>query len=392
MLPLAGLKVLDLSRVLAGPYCCSLLGELGADVIKVERPAIGDENRSWGELWHGRSLDFMNVNRNKRDITINLAHPQGQEIVRKLACESDVLVESFTPGTLERFGLGYESVRSLNPRLIYCSVSAFGDRGPLRSKPGYDGSLQAFSGLMSITGEADGGPVRSGASVIDMGTGLTAYGAVLTALLGRQATGEGQRVSVSLLQTAIAFLGSHAAVYRMTGHQPSRAGSGVSHLAPYGAFKTQDSYVVTGALNQETWLRLCQVLQRSDLCTDPRFVELKDRVANRIALNEILNDVFSKKPTAEWVRAFEAAGLVIAPVNTVADMLAHPQAEANELMVTVAHPNGQLELVGVPMTFAKWDTKPRLPPPELGQHTDEILEAIGYSAEEIASLRASGAI
>ena len=211
-LPFAGLKVLDLSRVLAGPYCCALLGEAGASVVKVERPGAGDENRRWGHLWHGESLDFMNVNRNKRGITVNLHHPEGQEIIRKLAADADVVVESFVPGTMEKFHLDYESLKPLNPRMVYCSISAFGLQGPLRSKSGYDGALQAFSGHMSITGELEGGPVRTGASIIDMGTGITAYAAVTTALLGRQLSGNGQKVSVSLLQTALSLMGSHAAV------------------------------------------------------------------------------------------------------------------------------------------------------------------------------------
>ncbi len=392
MLPLSGVKVLDLSRVLAGPYCCSLLGEMGAEVIKVERPGVGDENRKWGKLWHGRSLDFMNVNRNKRGITINLSQAEGQEIVRRLAAGSDVLVESFIPGTLEKYGLGYETLGPLNPRLVYCSISAFGDRGPLRQKPGYDGSIQAFSGLMDMTGEADGGPVRSGASVVDMGTGIAAYGAVVTALMARHATGKGQKVTASLLQTALAFLGSHAASSRMTGYRPARAGAGVSHVVPYGAFTTRDSHVVTGALNQQSWRRLCQVLGCEELCADPRFREIGDRVANRKALDAILNGVFARRTTEEWVALFDEAGLVISPVNTLEQVLAHPQVDANGMMVGVDHACGPLDLVGAPMSFAQWDSRPRSAPPDLGEHTDEILASIGYAAADIESLKAGGVV
>jgi len=392
VLPLAGIKVLDLSRVLAGPYCCALLGELGAEVVKVERPMTGDENRRWGHLWHGQSLDFMNVNRNKRDITVNLGHPQGQDIVRKLARRSDVLVENFLPGTLEKFGLGYDDLKPDNAGLIYCSISAFGSRGPLHDKPGYDGALQAFSGHMAITGEPDGGPVRTGASVIDMGTGITAYAAVLTALYARHDSGKGQKISASLLQTALCLMGSHAAVYLMSGKQPTRAGSGVSHLAPYGAYRTRDSHVVVGTLNEESWKKLCGVLGREDLTADPRFVNLHERVAHRRALDDILHGVFSTRTSGEWAAIFEHAGLVISPVNTLGEAMDHPQVAANNMIATTQHPAGELKLVGAPMTFGEWELKPRSAPPLLGQHTEEILQELGYEPDTINALRSEGAI
>jgi crotonobetainyl-CoA:carnitine CoA-transferase CaiB-like acyl-CoA transferase len=392
ILPLQGIRVLDLSRVLAGPYCCTLLGELGADVVKVERPGTGDENRTWGKPWHGESLDFMNVNRNKRDVTVNIAHARGQEIVRRLAAKSDVLVENFTPGTLARYGLDYETLKDANPRLVYCSVSAYGEHGPLRTKPGYDGAMQAFSGLMSITGEPDGGPVRSGASVIDMGTGLAAYGAILTALMSRQQTGRGQKVAVSLLQTAVAFLGTHAASYRTLGHLPVRAGSGVSHVVPYGAFRTRDSHVVVGALNQETWIRLCGVLDVAHLAGDARFAQMQDRIANRLALNSLLEQALQQRTTAEWSELFDAAGLVLSPVNTLDQLLDHAQVEANGMMVDVEHPSGALSLVAAPMRFSAFDVGPRRAPPRLGEHTDEVLREIGYDDEAVAALRRDGVV
>lgn len=390
--PLHGLRVLDLSRVLAGPYCSMLLGEMGADVVKVERPGSGDENRSWGKLWQGESIDFMNVNRNKRDITVNLAHARGQEIIRRLAARADVLVENFTPGTLARYGLDYDALKERNPRLVYCSVSAYGEEGPLRAKPGYDGALQAFSGLMSITGEPDGGPVRSGASVIDMGTGLAAYGAIVTALLARQRSGQGQKVSVSLLQTAVAFLGTHAATYRTTGHQPVRAGSGVSHVVPYGAFRTRDSHVVIGALNQESWKKLCATLELPQLVADARFAQMQDRIANRAELNALIEQALQRRPTAEWAEIFESAGLVLSPVNTLADLMDHPQVAANGMMVDVGHSDGPLELVAAPMRFSASATGPQRPPPRLGQHTDEVLREAGYSDDEIAAFHGEGIV
>lgn len=392
VLPLDGLRALDLSRVLAGPYCCALLGEAGADVVKVERPGTGDENRRWGHLWHGESLDFMNVNRNKRGITVNLSHPQGQAVIRKLAAKADVLVENFVPGTIEKFGLDYESLAGANPRLIYCSISAYGQQGPLRSKPGYDGAVQAFSGHMAITGEADGGPVRSGASMIDMATGYTAYCAILTALIGRSRTGKGQRVSASLLQTALGLMGAHAAVYLMTGHQPKRAGAGVSHLAPYGAYRTRDSYVVVGTLNEVAWKKLCDVLGCAELTADSRFDDPQKRVQHRAELDAILGGFFEQKTSSEWVAVFEPAGLVISPVQTLAEVMRHQQVLENNMLVTARHPSGELTFVGAPFTLGDWRLEPRLPPPLLGQHTDEVLKELEYTEHDIAALRSDGAI
>jgi len=390
--PLAGLRVLDLSRVLAGPFCCALLGEAGAEVIKVERPGKGDENRRWGHLWHGESLDFMNVNRNKRGITVNLNNPSGQEIIKRLAGRADILVENFVPGTLDRFGLSYESLAADNPRLIYCSISAYGLKGPMRTKPGYDGAVQAFSGHMAITGEADGGPVRSGASMIDMATGFTAYSAVLTAVISRARTGQGQRISASLLQTALSLMGAHAAVYLMTGHQPKRAGSGVSHLAPYGAYQTKDSHVVVGTLNEDAWSKLCAVLELRELVNDERFNDPQKRVANRKVLDETLSKVFITQLSSEWVDRFERAGLVISPVQTLSEVMRHPQVLENNMLNDISHPYGDLTLVAAPFSMESDVLAPQLPPPLLGQHTDEVLLEFGYTQPEIEILRKEGAI
>ena len=340
MLPYAGLRVLDMSRVLAGPYCCSLLADLGAEVIKIERPGTGDENRQWGHLWHGTSLDFLNVNRNKRGITVNLANPDGQEVVRALVRTADVLVENFVPGTLERYGLSYEHLEPLNPRLIYCSISAYGDKGPLRSKPGYDGALQAFSGHMMITGETESGPVRSGASVIDMSTGLVAYGAIATALLGREKTGQGQRVTTSLFSTALALMGTHGAVCLNTGRQPTRAGAGVSHLAPYGAYRTRNSWLVIGALSEEAWHNLCRVLGLEALPADPRFCDMQARLQNRVELDRLVGERLAARDTVDWMGVLEEAGLVCSPVHTLAEALGDPQTAENQMIMSLPSLHG----------------------------------------------------
>jgi len=392
-LPLEGFKVLDMSRVLAGPYCCSLLGEVGAEVIKVERPGLGDENRRWGALWNGESLDYLSVNRNKRSLTVDIKRPEGQELIRRIAAQADVLVENFSGPVLDGLGLGYEQLSAINPRLVYCSISAYGAKGPMKDKPGYDGAVQAFSGHMSMTGEPDGGPCRTGASVVDLGTGITAYGAVMTALMQRTRTGKGQKVTVSLLQTALALMAQHAASFLMHGEEPKRAGAGVSHLAPYGAFRARDAWVVTGALNEASWKKLCGLLGCEALVGDPRFADGELRVKNRAALDVYMHEAFGRKTVAEWTQIFEAAGVVIAPVNNLEASLKHPQVLANDLVVAVQHATaGEVKLVGAPMAFSGWDIGPRRPPPALAQHTDEILAEYGYGADRIAEFREQGVI
>lgn len=390
--PFADLRVLDFSRVLAGPYCCMLLGSMGAEVIKIERPGTGDESRAYGQLWHGVGLDYLNVNRSKRGMTLNLADPRGQEIARRLLRTADVLVENFVPGRMEGFGLGYERAREENERLIYCSVSAYGDHGPRRTKPGYDSIVQGFSGHMMITGEAGGGPVRAGASVVDLSTGLTAYAAIVTALMARQSTGVGQRVSVSLLHTALALLGTHGANFLNTGVEPERAGSGVGHLAPYRAYATADGYVVIGAQSEASWTRLCEVLGRSELAKDPRFVTLQDRIVHRAELDSVLEPIFVVRATEYWTTLLDDSGVVVGPVNSVGRGLTDPQVAANGFVELVEGPDDGLEFVRPPMQFDAWPKLSTTVPPTLGQDEDGVLAELNYDRDDIADLRAGGVI
>ena len=391
-LPLAGVRVIDLSRVLAGPYCCALLAEQGAEIVKVERPGTGDENRHWGHKRGNVGIDFLNVNRGKRGITVDLSKEQGKDVLRRLISTADVLVENFVPGTMERFGLSHEALIALNPRLIHCAISAFGERGALSSRPGYDGALQAFTGHMSITGEADGGPVRSGASVMDMSSGMAAYGAVVTALLSRAKTGKGQKVSLSLMKTALALMGTHGAAWLNGGVLPSRAGSGVSHLAPYSAFRTTDGYVVIGVLNEERWRALCRELGAEDLVQDKRYSDMQTRLANRKDLEQRIETITLTKSTAQWCSRLADAGVVAAPVNTLAEALGHAQVAENDMVLSVGDGARQLRLVGGPMSFSAWSPSTKLPPPELGEHTDDVLREAGYEEHEIKVLRACKAV
>jgi crotonobetainyl-CoA:carnitine CoA-transferase CaiB-like acyl-CoA transferase len=391
MRPLEHVHVLDLSRVLAGPYCAALLADAGAEVVKVERPGDGDESRKYGELLDGVGLDFLNVNRGKRGMTLDLKSPAGAEALRRLSLKADVIIENFVPGTMERFGLGYERLATENPRLIYCSISAYGLSGELAQKPGYDGALQAFTGHMVLTGESDGRPVRSGASVVDMATGLAAYGAIVTALLHRETTGVGQLVTLSLLHTALSIMGTHGSVVLNSAKDPARAGSGVSHLAPYRAYRTADADIVVGALNDESWRRLCVVLDLAGLLSDERFESMQSRVANRASLDVILEGRLRSASSEHWIERLSGTGLVVSKVNTLREALSHQQVAANELIADVGSGKSALRYVRSPMRFGGFDNRSRRPPPQHGEHGHEILTEAGFSASDAEELLQSGA-
>ena len=391
--PLEGLFVLDLSRTLAGPFCTMNLGDMGADVVKVEEPTRGDETRQWSPFWDGQSCFYLSVNRNKRNIAVNLKHPQGVEVVKKLAARADVMLESFRTGTLDKMGLGYEAVKAVNPRLVYCAISGFGRTGPLSHKGGYDLMVQAYSGLMSTTGEPDRTPLRIGFSLVDITCGWVAYGGIMTALYQREKTGQGQYVESSLLEGMVSAASYHIVNYLGTGQVPGPMGQGHPSLAPYQMFPSKDGRVMLGAANDGLWHKFCDLTGRPDLAADPRFQTNMDRVNHRSELIPLLEELFKMKTTAEWVALLDGAGIPSSPVNTIADLVDDPQVAHRNMLVDVPHPTVKgLKAAASPLKLSEGAASVRRHPPENGEHTEAILFELGYAKEDIASLEAAGAV
>lgn len=394
MTAFSGIRVLDLSRVLAGPFCGQMLADFGADVIKVEDVG-GDENRKWAPVIDGQSANFLSVNRGKRGMTLNLKSESGQEVLAGLVRKADVVIDSFLPGVAQRLGVDDARLRALRPDLVHATISGYGHEGPLAAKPGYDLMLQAFSGMMAMTGERDGGPIRAGASFIDMATGLLAFSGIASALYARQAgTAGGQHIRVSLLETAIALLGYHVPAYTMGGKVPPRDGSGVWHIVPYQAFATRDGHVLAGATNDAAWQRLCAAIGATALAADPALATSALRIENRDTVIPALAGIFATKATADWVAALDAANVPCAPVNDISQALAHPQIAAMKMVLDVARRDGgSMSLVGVPLNLSATPAAPGAAPPLLGEHTDAILRGeLGLDEARIAALREEGAI
>ncbi len=390
----SGVRVLDLSRVLAGPSCGQLLADFGADVIKVEDVG-GDENRKWAPVVDGESANYLSVNRGKRGMTLNLKSAAGQEILAALVARSDVVIDSFLPAVAERLGVGDARLRAIRPDLIHVTISGYGHDGPLASKPGYDLMLQAFSGMMAMTGERDGGPIRAGASFIDMATGMLAFSGVSAALYARLAgKAAGQHIRVSLLETAIALLGYHVPAYTLAGKLPPRDGSGVWHIVPYQAFATRDGYVLAGATNDAAWQRLCAAIDAPDLAANPAYATTALRIENRAPLIAALSAIFLTGETAGWVQRLDAANVPCAPVNDLAQTLAHPQVQAMRMVLDIAgRKAGTLRVAGVPLNLSATPAEPGGAPPLLGEHTDSILKKeLRFGDDKIAALRQEGAI
>jgi formyl-CoA transferase len=402
MQPLEGIRVLDISRALAGPYCTMMLGDLGADVIKVERPGTGDESRSWGPPfigepygpYPGESAYFISANRSKQSITVNLKSTEGQDIIRRLVEISDVLVENFLTGVMDKLGLGYEDLHAINPRLVYCSISGYGRTGPLAERPGYDAILQAEGGIMSISGPIEGPPSRVGISIIDISTGMFSATAILAALRARDITGNGQLVDMSLLDSNVALLANIASNYLIGGTAPRRYGNAHPNLTPYEAFRARDRWFVLGVANDRQWGLLCQVINHPELKDDPRFATNSDRLANRDTLTNMISEVFMTRDADEWLAELREAGIPCGPINTIPDVFDGPQAQVRNLIMNIEHPTtGSLRLAGFPYKLSQTPAEVHLPPPLLGEHNEKVLtELLGYSAEDVSRLRERGVI
>jgi crotonobetainyl-CoA:carnitine CoA-transferase CaiB-like acyl-CoA transferase len=392
--PLAGIRVLDLTRVLAGPFCSMMLGDMGAEVIKVEEPGKGDDTRSWPPFSGGEATYFMSVNRNKKSLTLNLKAPEGQEILRSLIKKGDVLLENFRPGTMDKLGFGYAALAQLNPRLVYCSISGFGESGPEAGRAGYDLVVQAESGLMDITGFPDGPPVKSGTSIADLVAGMSAAHGVVLALLARAKTRRGQKVEISMLDAMAALLTYQAGIYFATGQRPVRRGNAHPSIAPYEVFTAADGFVTLGVANNSLWQRCCSALERPELATDSQYDTEAKRVENRMTLIPLLNEILSARTADEWLKRFEAAGVPAGRIKSVPEVCESEHLKARGMIATMPHPTaGQVRVMGMPVRLDATPGALVLPPPRLGEHTDEILRRVArVPARQIARLRANGVV
>ena len=393
--PLDGLLVVDLTRVLSGPYCTMLLGDMGARVIKIEQPGRGDDTRGWGPPFAGEeSAYFLSINRNKESLTLDLKQPEGRRILEQLLDRADVVVENFRPGTMDRLGFGYQTVSARWPGIVYCAISGFGQTGPRRDQPGYDAVIQAEAGLMSVTGESDGPALRLGVAIADIVSGMFAAQGIAMALLARARSGRGQLVDIGMLDATAALLTYQAANYFVTGRAPERLGNRHPTIVPYETFEAADGVFVLAVGNDDLWRRFCGVAELSDLASDPRFVTNRVRVENYDELKPILVDRLRTRTRAEWIAALKSQGVPSGAVRDVADVLNDPQLAAREMIQAVEHATlGSVRALGIPIKLSHTPGTVRTAPPTLGQHTDQILRTdLGLTDAEIARLRATATI
>ena len=401
--PLDGIKVFDLTRVLAGPHCTQILGDLGAEVIKVERPGSGDDTRGFAPPYQSNdkgeqtseSAYYTGANRNKRSITINLSTPEGQALAKKLMADCDILVENFKTGTLERYGLGYDQLKSEFPRLIYCSVTGFGQTGPYAARPGYDGLIQAMGGVMSLTGVPDGEPMKVAVPICDLMAGMYATVGILAAVRHQSETGEGQFIDIGMLDTHIGWLANQGMNYLATGENPDRIGNMHPNILPYQVMPTADGYIVLSVGNDPTFERFCKLAECEELLEDERFQTNAARVSNRDFVTKTLNEITTKKSSEWWLTELEKEKIGCGPINNLDQVFADPHVKARDMVVEMDHPtmgNKPIKLIANPIKLSKTPPTYRKAPPLLGQHTDEILDEAGLSIDEIAKLKENGTI
>ncbi|MEW6707865.1 MAG: CaiB/BaiF CoA-transferase family protein [Pseudomonadota bacterium] len=403
--PLAGVRVLDLSRVLAGPWCTQTLADLGADVIKVERPGSGDDTRAWGPPYlKGRDGEdsteaayYLGTNRNKRSITVDIAKPAGQALIRRIATRCDVFVENFKVGDMARYGLDSAALRAPNPRLVYCSITGFGQTGPYRERAGYDYAVQGMGGLMSVTGERDdlpgGGPQKVGVAVADLFTGMYATVAILAALRHRELTGQGQAIDMALLDSQVAMLANLGANYLVTGVAPRRMGNAHQNIVPYQVFEVADGHIILAVGNDGQFAKFCEVAGCAELARDARFAKNADRVRHRAVLVPLLAERLKTRSKHDWLSALEAAKVPCGPINSLDEVFTDPQVQARQMTVEMPHPlTDRLRLVASPMKFSATPVQYRRPPPLLGEHTTELLAEFGIGAAEQAALKEQGVL
>ncbi|XP_037550037.1 succinate--hydroxymethylglutarate CoA-transferase [Nematolebias whitei] len=393
--PLEGIRVLDLTRVLAGPFATMILGDLGAEVIKVERPGGGDDTRTWGPPFVGsESVYFLSINRNKKSVAVDLKHPRGAHVIQELSAVCDVLVENFLPGKLALMGLGFDQLIRLNPRLVYCSISGYGQTGPLSHSPGYDSIVSAVSGMMHITGPEDGEPVRPGVAMTDLATGLYAHGAIMAALLQRHRTGRGAHIDCNLLSSQVSCLSHVAANYLNAGTVARRWGTAHESIVPYQGFRTRDGHIVVAAGNHKQFVQMCQVLDLKEVSEEPKYRTNKLRVQNRKELLDILSQRFLQENTSDWLQRFRGSGVPVGPINSIQEVFSEPQVTHNGLVQEMKHPTaGHIAVPGPAVHFSSFSPNGPTPPPLIGQHTVQVLrETLSYSDDIIKALLESKAV